>query len=108
MPAAGKPWGRSDLTEEVHKMPNNVTLEQLEQLVVHLTPPEQIKLIARVSERLSQATSLEESEERSRQDYAAQIEAFLKMAEEMAAESIGEVDAAKDIREMREARMSGL
>ena len=89
-------------------MSDKVTLEQLEQLVAHLAPPEQIKLIACISERLSEMNLSEATDERLRQDYAARIEAFLKKSEEMAAETIGDVDSATDIRQIREARTSGL
>ena len=77
-------------------MSDKVTLEQLEQLVAHLAPPEQIRLIARISERLSGMSVSEATAEQWRQDYAARIEAVLKMCEEKAAETIGEVDSATD------------
>lgn len=73
-----------------------VSLEKLEQMVAQLTPEEQIKLIASISQRLSKMEELWQKE------YTTRIEAFLKMSEEMAAEPIGEVDSAKDIRERRE------
>jgi len=46
--------------------------------------------------------------ERRRRKYALRIEKFLKMSKEMAAESIGQVDSAKDIRQIRDERMSRL
>lgn len=84
---------------------NKITLEQVEQLVAQ---QEQIKLIACISERLSKLRLSEAAQERWRQDYATRIKAFLKMSEEMAAETIGVVDSAKDIRQIREERTSGL
>jgi hypothetical protein len=36
------------------------------------------------------------------------VEAFLKMCDEMAAETIGEVDSAEDIRQIREERTARL
>lgn len=89
-------------------MVNKITLEQAEQLAVQLTPQEQIKLIAGISECLSKMRLLEVAEDKWRQDYATRIEAFLKVSDEMAAESIGEVDSAKDIRQIREERTSRL
>ena len=87
---------------------NKVTLEQAERLAVQLTPQEQIKLIACISEWLSKMRLSEAVEDSWRQSYATRIEAFLKMSDEMAAETIGEVDSAKDIRQIREERTSRL
>ncbi len=89
-------------------MVNKVTLEQVERLVTQLTPQEQIKLIACISEWLSKMRLSEAAEESWRQDYTTCIEAFLKMSDEMAAETIREVDSAKDIRQIREERTSRL
>ncbi|MFQ6041684.1 MAG: hypothetical protein ACE5PV_12575 [Candidatus Poribacteria bacterium] len=89
-------------------MVNKVTLEQAEQLVAQLTPQEQIKLIACISEWLSKMILSKAAEDSWRQDYATRIEAFLKMSDEMAAETIGEVDSAEDIRQLREERTSRL
>jgi len=89
-------------------MVNKVTLEQAEQLVAQLTPQEQIKLIACISEWLSKLRLSEALEDSGRRNYATRIEAFLKMSDEMAAETIGEVDSAKDIRQIREERTSRL
>jgi len=89
-------------------MANKVTLEQVERLVAQLTPQEQIKLIAHMSEWLSKMRLSEAAEESRRQGYARRVEAFLKMSDEMAAETIGEVDSVKDIRQIREERTSRL
>lgn len=85
-------------------MDNKITLEQAEQLVAQLTLQEQIKLIAHMSEWLSKMSLSEKSEEIWRQSYATQVGAFLKMSEEMAAETIREVDSTEDIRQIREER----
>jgi len=87
-------------------MVNKVTLEQAEQLVAQLMPQEQIKLIACISEWLSKMRLSEAVEDSWRQSYATRIEAFLKMSDEMAAETIGEVYSAEDIRQIREDRLS--
>ena len=89
-------------------MVNKVTLEQAEQLVAQLTPQEQIKLIACINEWLSKMRLSEALEDSGRQDYAARIEAFLKMSDEMAAETIGEADSVEYIRQIREERTSRL
>lgn len=89
-------------------MANKVTLEQAERLVAQLMPQEQIKLIASISEWLSKTRLSEAVEESWRQGYATRVEAFLKMSDEMAAETIGEVDSAEDIRQIRQERTSRL
>jgi hypothetical protein len=89
-------------------MAHKVTLKQAEQLLVQLTPQEQIKLIACMSEWLSKMRLSEAVEDSWRQNYATRVEAFLKMSDEMAAETIGEVDSAEDIRQIREERTARL
>ncbi|OGO40181.1 MAG: hypothetical protein A2Z04_03405 [Chloroflexi bacterium RBG_16_57_9] len=89
-------------------MSNNITLEQVEQQVTQLPLHEQLKLMAHISERLSVLTLLETAEERQRREHVAQVESFLKMCDEMAAESVGEVDSAEEIRQIREERMARL
>ena len=87
-----------------------MTLEQVKELVAQLPPQEQLKLVAHVSGQLSQLPPIvqESDAERQRREYAARVEAFLKMCDENAAECIGEVDSAEDIRQIREERMSRL
>ncbi len=89
-------------------MINKVTLDQAEQMVAQLPPEEQLKLVARIGERLSESILLQTDDERRRRQYAARVEAFLKMSEEMAAETVGEVDSAEDVRRIREERASRL
>jgi len=89
-------------------MSEKVSLEKLEQMTAQLTPEEQIKLIASISQRLSKMRISGGTEALWQKEYASRIEAFVKMSEEMAAEPIGEVDSARDIREIREERSSGL
>lgn len=85
-------------------MTNKVTLGEAEQLVTQLSPHEQLKLVAWISERLSGLLRLPLGA----QQYAAQVEAFLRLSEELAAETVGEVDSAEDIRQIREERASRL
>ncbi len=89
-------------------MPTNITLEEAEHLVAQMPPQEQLKLVARIGERLSGAMVGQTDEERQRREYAARVEAFLKMSEEMAAETLSAVDSAEDIRQLREERTSRL
>ena len=90
-------------------MSNKVALEQVEQLVVQLPPHEQLKLVVSIGERLSALTLPGTAEEeRQRQVYAARLGAFLNMCDEMAAETVGAVDSAEDIRQIREERMAQL
>lgn len=89
-------------------MPDKVTLEQVEELVAQLPPKDQLKLLAHIGERLGALGLLETDEERQRREYAKRVKEFLKMSKDMAAESVGEVDSAKDIRQIRAERMSRL
>jgi len=43
-----------------------------------------------------------------RKEYAQRVEAFLKMSDEFAAETISTVDSAEDIRQFRDERLSRL
>ena len=85
-------------------MSNTVTLEQVEQFVTQLPPPERLRLVAHICEQLSAGTT-EGEVERVKQ-------ARLRLAEELLAEcndieddSQGEFDATQDIRRMREERV---
>ena len=89
-------------------MSNTVTFEQVEQLTLQLPPQDQLRMIAHISQQLSQRIASEAVEKHQQQNYARQVEAFLKMSDEMAAETIGEVDSAEDIRQIREERAAGL
>lgn len=87
-----------------------MTLERVKELVAQLPPQEQLKLVAHIGERLSQLPPIvqESDAERQHSENAVRVEAFLKMCDENAAECIGEVDSAEDIRQIREERMSRL
>ncbi len=50
----------------------------------------------------------ETADQRRRLEYAQQVEAFLKRRDELAAKTIGEVDSAEDIRQIREERTARL
>ena len=89
-------------------MSNTVTLEQIEQLVVQLPPPERLKLVARICEQLSVAPMAESDEEKARRERLAQVDAWLAECDAVAESIEGEFDSAKDIRQIREERTNRL
>lgn len=91
-------------------MADAVTLERVEGLAAQLLPQEQLKLLARISERLSQLslTTLDADAERQRREYAARVEAFLAACDEAAEQIEGEFDSAEDLRQIREERAERL
>ena len=89
-------------------MSSRMTFEQVEQQVVQWPPRKQLELVARIGGWLSPLTPVETNEKRPPHEYAAQVEAFLSMSDDMAAETVGEVDSAEDIRQIREERMTHL
>lgn len=89
-------------------MSTNIDLEKIEQLAEQLSPKDQLRIITRISQRLSRIMLPETVDDQGHNDYANQIKDFLRMSDEMAAESVCEVDSAEDIRQIREERMSRL
>jgi len=90
-------------------MTNTLTVDQVEQLAVQLPLQEQMRILARLTQQLSDRLSLEmDGEKRERKEYAQRVEAFLKMSDEFAAETISAVDSAEDIRQLRDERLSRL
>lgn len=88
-------------------MPELVTLEQVETLVVQLPTKDQLKLLAHISERLSSIVPVvpeaESHHEQRAQDERLQLARTLcEEVEEVANDTQGEFDAADDIRGMRE------
>jgi len=87
-------------------MMNTITVNQIEQLAVQLPLQEQMRIVARLTQRLSECWASElDSETRERKEYAQRVEAFLKLSDEHAAETISAVDAAEDIRQLRDERL---
>jgi hypothetical protein len=88
-------------------MPNQITLEQLEQQVTQLLPQEQLKLVAHISARLSvmplaaptmvNEESLRLQREKEADELLARCDAAAQMWE-------GKFDAAEEIRQMRQDR----
>jgi hypothetical protein len=87
-----------------------MTLEQVEELAAQLSPQEQLRLLAHISERLSQLplAAAETDAERHRREYAARVETFLAACDEVMEQIEGEFDAAADLRQIREERTRGL
>jgi hypothetical protein len=85
-------------------------LAQIEARAVQLPPQQQLRLLSHLCERLSELSLAppEAEGQRQRREYAARVEAFLRMCDEHAAECVGEVDSAEDLRQVREERMSRL
>ncbi|HXG18881.1 MAG TPA: hypothetical protein VNN62_07395 [Methylomirabilota bacterium] len=94
-------------------MQESVTLEQVETLVVRLPPKDQLKLLAHISERLSNILLAESKTE---SDHEQQLrEERLRLAgilcdevEDISDDAKGSFDAAEDIRRMREERIAQL
>jgi hypothetical protein len=90
-------------------MRESVTYEEVATLAEQLPPWEQLKLVASMSGRLSQTlANASGTREKQLEEYSAQVQSFLQMSEENAAECVGEVDASADIRQIREERTSRL
>jgi predicted Zn-dependent peptidase len=91
-------------------MPNSVTFEQVEQLAVQLPPPEQLRLVARISEQLSNlmATIASSGMESERQEREAMADSLLAELDAIAESIEGNFDSAKDIRQIQEERSNRL
>ena len=89
-------------------MSNRVTLEQVEQLVTQLLPPERLKLVAYICEQLSATQTAEGDEEEARRERLAQVDAWLAECDTVAESIEGEFDSAEDIRQIREERTNCL
>ncbi|MGH9837513.1 MAG: hypothetical protein ACREEM_01875 [Blastocatellia bacterium] len=84
-----------------------MTLEQVEGLAAQLPPQEQLKLLARISERLSDLTPLGQAsdDEAVQRERAARAEAILALCDAAAERFPGQSDAAEDIRLIRDERI---
>ena len=92
-------------------MPESVTLEQVETLVVQLPPQDQLRLLAHISERLS--STLPTAPEANRSHTETVHDDRLQLAKMLCDEvddviddTHGEFDAAEDIQRIREERVS--
>ena len=89
-------------------MTNTVTFEQVGQLAVQLPPPEQLKLVAYISEQLSGLlrTNLLSSPTGAQRAREVMADALLADLDAIAESIEGEFDSAEDIRQIREERAS--
>lgn len=89
-------------------MTNTVTFEQVGQLAVQLPPPEQLKLVAYISEQLSGLlrTNLLSSSTGTQRAREVMADALLADLDAIAESIEGEFDSAEDIRQIREERAS--
>lgn len=89
-------------------MTNTVTFEQVGQLAVQLPPPEQLKLVAYISEQLSGLlrTNLLSSSTGAQRAREVMADALLADLDAIAESIEGEFDSAEDIRQIREERAS--
>lgn len=92
-------------------MPESVTFEQIEMLVVQLPPKDQLRLLAHVSERLSTTLpaapdSTRPHEDRVRDDRLQLAKILCDEVDEVTDDACGEFDAAEDIHRLREERGS--
>lgn len=89
-------------------MAETVTLEQIERLVRQLPPTQQLKLVARICEKLGAASNIEPMEdkmERSKQKRLRLAEELLSEVDYIEDDSQGKFDAAADLRQLREERI---
>jgi hypothetical protein len=89
---------------------NTVTFEQVEQLALQLPPPEQLKLVAYLSEQLSGLLKVIQplDTKLAQQKREAMADALLAELDTIAESIEGQFDAAEDIRQIREERMNRL
>jgi hypothetical protein len=89
-------------------MSSKVTLEEMEQMVAQLPPPDRLKLVAHICEQLSVKQTAESDEEKERRERLANVDAWLKECDNVAESIEGEFDSAEDIRKIREERANHL
>ena len=92
-------------------MPESVTLEQVETLVVQLPPQDQLRLLAHISERLSStlptAPEAKSSHTETVHDDRLHLAKMLcDEVDDVIDDTHGEFDAAEDIQRIREERVS--
>ena len=88
-------------------MSNRMTFEQVEQLAVQLPPPEQLKLVAHISEQLSGFMPVIPLK-RAQREREAMADALLAELDAIADSIEGAFDSAEDIRQIREERTNRL
>lgn len=94
-------------------MANTATLQQVDELAANLPPHDQLKLVARVTKRLSDAvvtksTPSNKDAERLRKERAREAAAILRECDRAAAAFTRETDCVETIRRMREERIRSI
>lgn len=93
-------------------MADPITLERIGELAAQLPPPEQLKLVARICERLSSTSfgisEAERSERQAQRERLQLAEELLAECEDVEDDSQGISDAAETIREMRGERIASI
>jgi hypothetical protein len=89
-------------------MSNPATFEEIETLVSQLPMPEQLKLAARICERLSETSGSASAKDRDVAARLAEADAWLAECDAVAESIEGEFDSAEDIRQIREDRVRAL
>jgi hypothetical protein len=92
-------------------MPESVTLEQVETLVVQLPPKDQLRLLAHISERLSNTLSTAPEatrphDDRVRDDRLQLAQILCDEVDAVVDDAHGEFDAAEDLHRLREERVN--
>jgi hypothetical protein len=85
-------------------MNGRVTLEEAERIVFQLPPNEQLKLIIKIGEGLSELMTRQMNENQQHEEYLTRVDAFLKLRNEIPVKSLSKVDSVEDIRQIREER----
>jgi len=85
-------------------MSSKVTLEDAERIVAQLPPSEQLKLIVKIGEGLSELITHQMNENQRHEEYLTRVDAFLKLRNELSIKSLSKVDSVEDIRQIREER----
>jgi hypothetical protein len=89
-------------------MTETVTLEQVEKLVEQLTPAQQLRLAARICEKLSAASDTEQAGDEIGKLKQKRLQLIDELLSEVNNEddSRGEFDSATDLRQLREERVN--
>ena len=94
-------------------MADTVTLQQVEELAANLPPGDQLRLVARVTERLTDSVALpgtpsKKEVERLRKERAREAAAILRECDRAATAFTRETDCVETIRRLREERLRSI
>ena len=83
-------------------MMDHERIKEIDRVIAELPFQEQLRLLARIGERLAGAAVLTDDEESTARLYREQVNDFLELSDEGAVVRTGEVDSASEIRSLRE------